>query len=217
MNREKPRRQIERPVAIAVEGSDYFYTLLSRIKDDPAFATVQLWNFSEPPNDTARQWISFLRTLRGYDERVKAIGLIRDAEASAEKSRAELRTAFAGNGLPIPIEPMTVAGGRPATGFLVMPHGRETGCLEHAMLEATRPNAPVVCAGEFLSCVNRPVKNENWRAKVRVHAMIAAGENPAMTLGQSISGGELWNFAHPSLAVMSDFIAALVHAAEPAT
>jgi hypothetical protein len=48
--------------------------------------------------------------------------------------------------------------------------------------------------------------NPNHIAKLKVHAHIAGcGSNPAMTLGQSGSTG-LWDFQHPSLRVMIDFI-----------
>jgi hypothetical protein len=48
--------------------------------------------------------------------------------------------------------------------------------------------------------------NDNHRAKVLVHALIAGHvENPAMSLGQSALAG-MWNFDHPSLKIMLDFI-----------
>ena len=46
-NEPSRKRTIEKPVAIAVEGLDYFYTLLSQIKDDRDLQDVQLWNFMD--------------------------------------------------------------------------------------------------------------------------------------------------------------------------
>jgi hypothetical protein len=63
----------------------------------------------------------------------------------------------------------------------------------------------VDCAEKYLECIGATERNENWKAKVKVHSLIAASRNPAWTLSESAKGG-LWDFAHPSLVVMKDFM-----------
>jgi hypothetical protein len=205
--------KIERPVAIAVEGADYYHTLIRIAKTSPGFDRVQLWNFSlvgEP-----ERWLEVFRLLPGYDSVIRAIGFIRDAEDDATARERELKRAFAKCGLSEPPASQMITAGHPLTGFLIIPHGKQQGCLEHAVLEAATGNPAYTCAQGFQECVNQPTRNENWRAKVRVHAMIAASEQPQLTLGQSMDLA-LWDKKHPSITVMTEFITALAAACKTA-
>ena len=104
---------------------------------------------------------------------------------------------------------MVVTRSVPHVGYLLIPHDKPSGCLEDACLEAsTLAQEHVSCADKFLECILQhiPPLNPNWRAKVRLHALIAgSGKNPAMTLGQSAKAG-LWDFTHESLKIMLDFL-----------
>jgi hypothetical protein len=201
------KRSIEQPVAIAVEGLDYFYTLLSQIKDAPDLQDVQLWDFMELGKGKLSRWLSLFKTMEGFEDRIRAIGVIRDAEDDAAGMAESIKSALGNNGFSIPDEPMSVTSGRPAVGFLLIPHGADSGCLEHAILQAASPDLPMQCVEQYLDCVENGSRNpnSNWRAKLKVHALIAAGTNPAWTLGQSVGAG-LWDMKHVAVRVMVDFI-----------
>ena len=66
------------------------------------------------------------------------------------------------------------------------------------------------CVESFYNCVSEFHEvpfNENKRAKVKVHALIASHIKPEMTLSEStLPGVDLWDFNHASLKVMIDFI-----------
>ncbi|MCY2951688.1 MAG: hypothetical protein NTU53_06880 [Planctomycetota bacterium] len=203
MTTEKGLRSICKPVAVAVEGADYFYSLLAQIDGPVEFADVQLWDFAEI--GSPERFVQLLKSLAGFSTKIRAVGLIRDAEESAESKRSELRRAFERNGLAVPSQAGVIAAGPPATGFLVMPVGKESGCIEHAFLESGACAASLECAKAFLKCVDRSDRNDNWRAKVQVHAIIAASDHPSATLGQSVKQ-KLWNLSHPTLGVMLDFV-----------
>jgi hypothetical protein len=200
---EGPR--IAKPVAVAAEGLDYCYMLLSQIKDDPQLQDVQLWDFTAAPNGNFGRWLEVFTTLPGYGDMIRAIGVIQDAEESAEGTFRNTVQALTNVGLAHPTRTMEVTASKPAIGILVMPHSRPSGCLEHAVLEARQPDLPLHCAEQYLDCVGVGGGNDNWQAKVKVHALIASGDNPAWTLGQSVAGG-MWDFTHPSLRVMIDFM-----------
>ena len=209
MTVEMPSRKssIEKPVAVAVEGLDYFYTLLNQIKDAPDLQDVQLWDFKGPDNGELSRWLSLFKKLEGFEDRVRAIGVIRDAEDNAAGMADRIKSAFGNNGFPIPDGPMVVTSGKPAVGFLLIPHGADSGCLEHAVLQAASPDLPMQCVEEYLDCVEHGGRNPNpnWRAKLKVHALIAAGKNPAWTLSESARAG-LWDMEHAAVRVMMDFI-----------
>lgn len=200
---ERESRSIKKPIAVAVEGKDYVYTLLSQIDGPPEFNDVQLWDFCEG-GQGFQQWLSSFQTLRNFDT-IRSLGVIRDAEDSSIKTAGNLQRAFEVCGLKVPEKSKQLAEGNPHTAFLVIPDGDPIGCLEDAMIKAALSDIPMRCVNEFLACADNPKRNDNWRAKVRVHSLIAASVNPAATLGQS-SQLSLWNFQHASLAVMVDFI-----------
>lgn len=201
------REVIRKPVAVAVEGLDYFHTLRSRISDLPEFDDVQLWDFCKG-GQAFREWLNSFKTLANFSS-IRSLGVIRDAEDDAGVTSRNLQQSFQHCGLNTADKPNVLCAGSPKTGFLLMPHDESAGCLEHAMIKADLPEIPMKCADEFLRCVDDKRRNENWRAKVRVHSLIAASTNPAATLGQSVKFS-MWNFEHNALAVMTDFIRMLV-------
>jgi hypothetical protein len=203
---QKSLKPIKRPVALIVEGNDYFRTLLSQIDGPQEFDQVQLWNYSEHGN--LERFIALLKTLRCFDT-VRAIGVIRDCEESREIASNSVRRSFTNNQLQPPDSPGVRRDGTRALGYLLMPHDQDSGCLENALLSAATPELRIQCADEFLTCVNDPERNDNWRAKVRVHSLIAAADNPAWTIGESARAG-LWNFSHESLHIMLKFIRDLI-------
>jgi hypothetical protein len=199
------KSKIVKPVAVAVEGLDYLYTLLGQIKDDPNLQDVQLWDFQGADDGDLERWLELFATLDGFEDRIRAIGIIRDAEQRAADTLRSTARALKRIGLPAPARAMQPTATKPSVGVLIMPHDSESGCLEHAILEASERDVPLDCAESYLECVGASGTNENWNAKVKVHALIAAGKNPAWTLSQSLAAG-LWDFAHPSLRIMTDFM-----------
>ncbi len=202
---EERKESIEKPVAIAVEGKDYRYMLKSLLDDASDIQDVQLWNFMKL--DKLSRWLSMFKTLEGFEDRVRAIGVIRDAESNAAGMADSIQSAFGNNGFAIPDGPMVVTSEKPAVGFLLIPHGADSGCLENAILQAASPDLPMQCVEQYLDCVENGSRNPNpnWRAKLKVHALIAAGKKPARTLSESVRAG-LWDMEHAALRVMTDFI-----------
>ena len=194
--------EIKKPVAIVVEGADYLHLLLSQIDGPPEFDEVQLWNYSDVGN--VKRWLELFKDLPDFAT-VAAIGVIRDAEENRESLISATQKAFSETGFNAPGKSLDVTNGVPRTGMLIMPNGEPSGCLEHAVLSAVKPDSHVECAKQFQKCVDDGSRNDNWRAKVKVHALIAASRKPSQTLGQSAKSG-LWDFDAPSLRIMLDFI-----------
>jgi hypothetical protein len=202
----KQLKPIKRPIAVIVEGNDYFRLLLSQIDGPPEFEQVQLWNYSE--HGDLERFIALFTTLRGFDT-VRAIGVICDCEESRERAENTVRRSFSSNELQPPSAPGIRHDGTRALGYLLIPHDKDAGCLENALLSAPTPELRLDCAKEFLSCVDDPKRNDNWRAKVQVHSLIAAARKPEWTIGESAKAG-LWDFSNESLQIILNFIRELV-------
>ena len=201
MATQKTKKKIEKPVIIVVEGLDYLHFLRSQIAGKPEFSTIQLWDFSA--DGSFADHLQLLKDERDFDDLVKTVGVIRDAEYDGPALELSTRDALLKKNFPVPDSPNVPARGTPNTGYLIIPHDESVGCLEHACLKAsTLPPAQLACADTFLACVSlhhpKPL-NRNHQAKLLVHATIAgSGRNPALTLGESAFAG-LWDFNHPSL------------------
>lgn len=200
------RKKIDKPVLVVVEGLDYLHFLLnSPLKDDAKFQdNVLLWDFKEG-GISLSQFLCILRTLPNFDQ-VRTLGVMCDAEQNRAGMADSIRYHLGSNGFVVPSQEGVTACGQPTVSYLILPHDEPSGCIEHACLKAAAKQELVHCAEAFLACADGGTLNENWQAKLKVHAMIAGcGGNPAMTFGQS-AATNLWRFDHPSLAIALNFV-----------
>lgn len=225
-------RSFPRKVAVAVEGIDFFHLLRSQYNlertDD-----ICLYDFCARTNvgglepRTQSGGTLLQGWLRAFGDRkptaaVKVLGIIRDAEDDASRQFQSVCKALENAGLPQPAGPAEITWNRERTlavGVLLVPVDKPGGCIEHAVYEAIADPHVKPCVDTFLACVeqsrlaqdpNRPIRGDDhaldrWRAKLRVHAAIAASNRPEATLGDSAQAN-LWDFQAPSLRPVVEFI-----------
>lgn len=203
-------RGISKPVAIAVEGVDFLHFLRHQLVARPALATVHLYDFKEN-GLTLNDWLEGFRTQHNFAS-LKCLGIIRDAETDAVGMLESIQSSLSRHGYPVPEAPNQILIGEPTLAYLIIPHGQPKGCLEHAMLQANTKTERLACVDEFLNCVGTTNRSENWQAKFKVRALITSSDDPDRKLGETSQTG-LWDWSHPSLKIMLDFIDNLVHRA----
>lgn len=208
---------IEKEVVIAVEGSNFKQFLEPR---KSGLGNVQILDFKRGGLEL-KSWLGSFRGIRGFDK-IKAFGIICDAEISALSMQQSIESLLRVNGFATPERPKGIAQGDPNVSYLIVPDGESSGCLEHAMLKASSPELPQKCAEDFLGCVEAYYEQndiqmrkeefalENWRAKVKVNSLIASSKKPEMSMGVSVHR-DMWDWTQPSLKVMLDFIEDLAH------
>jgi hypothetical protein len=217
--KKSKNRLIDRPVVVLVEGADYVYSLLSQTDyDEKEYGEIRLFDFVDGKRLLGETLADILKNGLFLTGGVRAVGIISDIEHNGREAKAtSIRDALKKNKLPIPksemqIEPSTDLM-KPATAYLLIPHGKDTGCLDHALLDAcTLPSEYMQCADDFCKAImkikNPAVPNPNYEAKLKVHALVTgSGDDPGRTLGNSAHGkGSIWDFQKPSLNVMIKFI-----------
>ncbi len=170
--------------------------------------TRQIWVLNGGGRDDMQSAFDVLVRTSGFREHVKAVGAIYDAEGDKTGTARSLSAAFRAAGLAVPQAPLKPASpgpaGGPNTAYLIVPHEKESGCIEDMLLEAYAGNQPPECVERFMSCLQQPDRRDssainNWKAKVKVHSLIAASAKPEQTLGESAKAG-LWNADHSGLA-----------------
>lgn len=211
---------IEKEVVVAIEGANFEHFIRSQVLGHADLENVQLINFMKDGLQL-KSWLRVSRAIRGFDK-IKAFGIIRDAEESASQMQQSIKSALKASEFEVPNSPKEIVIGTPNVSYLIIPDGEESGCLEHAILGAVTPTLPLGCVEDFLNCVEADYQQknvqlrekayalDNWRAKVKVNSLISCSEKPEISLGVSARRG-MWDWNRPSLKVMIDFIQKLAN------
>jgi len=197
------KRNNNRPVAIAVEGVDFLHFVRNRIMENPEYQHVWLHDFKDK-GFTLSRWLKGFSAQDGF-EQLDALGIIRDKEEDGIAMAESVRQSIADVGCVVPKDSGEIQHGSPSIAYLLVPTDEPSGCLEHAMLDAVQDADALICAQEFLSCIDRELPSSNWKAKALVRSIMAVSDDPDRKLGETALKG-LWDWDHPSLKSILQFI-----------
>jgi hypothetical protein len=159
-------------------------------------------------------WPDFLRALpaiSGFDA-VNSLGLVRDCETDPARALQDVCTALRGASLPVPpavLQP-TATPPPPRVTIMLLPEGNTPGMLETLCWRALAGDPRIPCIEEFLDCVERAVGQPVARAeKSRIHAYIAAREEPWFLLGQA-ARSRYFPWDSPAFAEAKQFLQDLI-------
>lgn len=186
-----------------------------------------------------RRWLDAVKDQSGSKNfNLRLLGIVVDAEDDATLAFQSACTHLGNAGYGVPVEPGAIAksaSGLPDVAVFVIPAGGP-GCLEHGLLDSLTNDRFNECVEHFAECIenkwgnDRPRAPESqsdediqkwqasmsrWRAKLKVHAQIAASARPESTLGESAKA-KLWNFDGPGLAPLVAFVESLRSSANQA-
>lgn len=130
-------------------------------------------------------------------EMVRSIGIVRDADNSAQSAFQSVQDSLRNAGLAVPNDYVTSAAGPPRTSAFIMPDNGSNGALEQLCLAALTEDPAMPCVEEFLTCVNgRLTVPPRDQQKARIHAFLASREDSELRLGEAAQRGYIdWNHA----------------------
>ena len=141
---------IESGIQLLVEGNDqrnFFEAFIEHL----SLADIQIQNFGGVAD--LRPFLSILVKRSGFRETVQSVGIVRDAETSAQAAFQSVQSSLSNAGLPVPNQPERRAGSSPAVTVLILPGNNRPGMLE-TLLNETFANTPVDdCINAFFGCV----------------------------------------------------------------
>ena len=143
-------------------------------------------------------------------DNVTSLGIVRDADSSRQSAFDSVAGSLRRANLPVPCGATrpAVAGGI-SVSVMIIPPGSETGKLENLCLGALGDDDPVLdCADQYLDCVTDAGIRLPDRTKSRLHAYLAAGNEPGRRLGEAADAG-IWNWTSPAFAEVADFLRSL--------
>ena len=221
----RPAR-ITNPVQLLVEGKDplnFFGAFAKHL----ALEDIEIKSFGGV-NDLGEFLQAFVRA-PGFAQ-VKSIGIIRDAERSADATRTEASeaypqppgspttraaaaafqsvcTALRNAGLSVPMSPVRQSVSDPTVSVLILPGEGNDGMLETLLCETFANTREDRCISDFLKCVETPAESTQYD-KARAHAYLATKPKPHVSVGVAAQKG-YWNFDHDAFADASWFLRSL--------
>lgn len=186
------RVSIEQAKLLVVEGSDderLFNALLRHI----GVSGIQVLNAGG--KDNIRQTLKVITQSTNYSK-VSSVGVVRDADANADRAFQSVRDALRDVNLPVPDAPLSLVEGGIRVVVLIAPHGKTAGTIEDVCLESVAGDAAMGCAQDYLNCIKDSViVQPNSLPKAEAQAFLASRERPGLRLGEAAEAG-YWDFEH---------------------
>ena len=197
---------IESKIQLLVEGNDQ-RNFFEAFIDHLSLADIQIQNFGGVTD--LRPFLSILVKRSGFRETVQSVGIVRDAETSAQAAFQSVRSSLSNAGLPVPNRPEDRAGSSPAVTVLILPGNNRPGMLE-TLLNETFANTPVDdCISTFFDCVKDSSGAAIQRPhKARARVYLTTKPDPHLSVGVAAKRG-YWNLNYPVFDQLRQFLRAL--------
>ena len=197
---------IESRIQLLVEGNDqrnFFEALIDHL----SLADIQIQNFGGVTD--LRPFLSILVKRSGFRETVQSVGIVRDAETSAQAAFQSVQSSLRNAGLPVPNQPERRAGSSPAVTVLILPGNSRSGMLETLLNETFADTPEEACINAFFECVEAvPAVSINNPDKARAYAYLTTKPNPHHSVGMAAKQ-RYWDLDHPVFDRIRQFLAAL--------
>ena len=198
--------EIRHGAQLLVEGNDqrnFFNAMLRHMN----LGGVEIQNFGGV--NELRPFLRNLANLDEFDQIVKSVGIVRDAEISAESAFRSVQGALRNANMDVPDAPGIKTSGAPSFSAFILPDNRSDGMLE-TLLCRTFADTPLEdCVESFFACVGGETGEPLHRPeKSRAHAYIATMPEPQVSVGVAAQRG-YWNLDHPAFDDVKRFLQSL--------
>ena len=198
---------IEKSIQLLVEGNDERNFFEAFLRHLDISHNVQVQSF-----DGVSQLALFVETLAATDEfkdRVESLGVVRDAETSAQSAFQSIQRSLLVAGLPVPDQPRQRAGSSPAVSALILPDDDSPGMLETLLCQTFASSSLDGCIDSFFECVHAELGHGPHRPhKARAHAYIATQRDPHVSVGVAAQRS-YWDLDHAVFDGVRNFLRSL--------
>ena len=189
-----------------VEGNDernFFGAMLRHLNMDG----VQIQNFGGV--DNLRNFLTTFARLDDFLESVGSVGIVRDAETSAEPAFRSVQGALRNAGMNVPNAPGVKIDGSPSVSVFILPDNESGGMLETLLCRTFEDTPMNGCIDGFFDCVSGETGERLHRPeKSRAHAYIATTPEPQVSVGVAAQRG-YWNLDHAAFGGVRRFLQSL--------
>jgi hypothetical protein len=164
-------------------------------------ARLEARTFGDVGKKTLQTWLEMFTRKPAFEEKIKRLGIIRDAESSpAAAAFQSIQSALKAAGLTAPSRMNALEGAPLAVSVFVLPNCQDAGMLETLCLEAAaeseqgRPDAVFPCVNEFFACLGKSGRNSGNLDKARFAGYALARDVIDPQLGRAAQKGAIsWN------------------------
>ena len=208
----KPK-EIKSAIQLIVEGNDqrnFFEAFTSHL----SITNVQIQDFGGVSQ--LRDFLEGLVSATGF-QTVQSIGIVRDAETSAERAFQSVQSSLERAKLPVPDSPTERTGDSPAVAVLILPGDNRQGMLETLLCESFAAAPVEECIDDFFKCVESlPDVSIERSDKARAHAYLTTKPNPHFSVGVAAKN-DYWDLDHNVFSTVRDFLRIIAATESPPT
>lgn len=192
--------QIESAIQLLVEGNDQ-RNFFEAFVDHLSLADIQIQNFGGV--DELGGFLRALVNAPGF-QTVQSLGIVRDAETSAEGAFQSVQSSL--ERAQLPKSPANRNDASPAVEVLILPGDNREGMLETLLCESFAATPVEACIDDFFKCVaSLPDVSIEKSAKAHAHAYLTTKPNPHFSVGVAAKKG-YWNLDHSVFSTVQDFL-----------
>ena len=149
--------------------------------------------------------------------RVRTIGIVRDADDSADAAFESVRTSLgnandairsSGVEFPVPARPEQLVGERPALNVLILPGDGQEGMLETLLCRTFAGSGVDRCIDGFFGCAEESGRAIHRPDKARARAYLATTPDPHFSVGVAAKRGR-WDLDHGAFDGVRNFLTSL--------
>lgn len=205
--------EIKSAIQLLVEGNDprnFFEAFVEHL----SLANIQIQNFGG-----VYELSGFLRALVNAPDfqTVQSIGIVRDAETSAERAFQSVQSSLERAELPMPDSPAERTDTSPAVTVLILPGDNRQGMLETLLCESFADDPVEGCIDDFFKCVESlPDVSIERSDKARAHAYLTTKPNPHFSVGVAAKN-DYWDLNHSVFSNVRDFLRMIAATDSPPT
>lgn len=181
--------EIKAQKLLLVEGNDdkgVFQKLVEEIKVN----NIQIHSMGGRGNFRTANFKSIMNA-PGFRE-VKSLGIVRDADESANNTFSSICTVLRELELPVPGRPLEITKGNLKIGVLIIPPSAGKGGIEDLCLSSIKEYTEMQCNDDYFNCLKQGLPINKFPknlSKAKIQAFLASREESVPHLGIAVQKG----------------------------
>ncbi|MDE0022800.1 MAG: hypothetical protein OXP69_00145 [Spirochaetaceae bacterium] len=200
MSRELPAR-LTTPAQLLVEGTEP-KNLIRVLQQSWRLQEIEIHDFRGVKE--LRNYLKAFRVVTGFSG-VTNLGIVRDAEESAESALTSVQNSLRAADLPMPESPDATGLGKPSVSVFILPEGVSKGSLKSLLWRSIEADPRARCINDYVACMELKDMTIAQGDKARVLAWLAAQRRPTDSIGVA-ARMHYWDPMHESFAEMRRFL-----------
>ena len=198
--------QVESGIQLLVEGNDQ-RNFFEAFKGHLSLEDIQIRSYGGGPE--LREYLKGFVRIDRFDT-IQTLGVVRDAESSAENTFRSIQGSLRDVGLVVPAHPALRSGNKPAVNVLILPDNSRPGMLETLLCETFAGTPRDDCIEEFFNCISTiDVDAVKRPAKARAWAYLTTQPEPHHSVGFATMKGYWGDLDQPVFNGIRSFLSSL--------